>query len=348
MSADFLFCVSALSPLKNIGSWLDVLCEAGHPLDDFIVTPHETSVSSSEPSPQHALSTEDPLMMYWKSRQAIHSASQFAEMRSVATTPITLKKKPATSERKKRQLPSIPRPQTSLQAGSSTVLAWNSILARKHCEAVQNDRRFWGNRLKMLHREVEKAQHSLDKMRSKGSGSNGTVIQSETIAAQLEQERIREAKIRQEKSEVIKAHKNAHKNAVRLAHQQAIQDKIEQGKMSKLHAENHKKIIEAIRQEEYEERCRRREKIQQEKVAAHLKRVRERAMRDEETRQTYENRCNDIKEESRNEEEQTMLAIQESSKLVQKIRRLRQLEQDALRTGQALRSLGTHLYEESM
>lgn len=368
-----------MSPLLGIGSWIQVLLEVDESydlsqfLDCFDSTERERfrdegngpadgdrdychdGEAADEPQPQ----TQDSLISYWQSKSLLTQAVHHRTEESTATSRHSPSRRPASQATANhgRRLPSLQHSRASTSLGgtrratpgatsnTSDVLAQESIIARRGLQAARADRTFWSNRLKMLHRELERAQSRVDHMRSSSSRFQVSKIANESIAAQLAEERRRDAQMRQERAEHIRASQEAHKRAVRQAHQQIIQDKLERGRLSKIHQRNHQSIVEAMRREEFAEKCRKREKIQQAKVVALLKRVRERAMRDEEIRQSYQMRIQHTHDEERDDSRTTLRLVQESSKLVEKIRKLREVEQIATASGLALRSLDTQLYQ---
>jgi hypothetical protein len=220
-------------------------------------------------------------------------------------------------------------------------LALNSLHARRSLEKAQEERNFWKNRLQMLYREVDKAQVRVDQVRNKDSKFVVSAVINESVAAQLAEERRRDLALRKEKAQSIRASKAAHKAAVRQAHTQTIQNKIEAGQLMKVHQRNHQAIVESLKRQEFEQKCARRAEVQQSKAVGILKRLRENAMRQEEIRRNYSLRTQHVVEEKARCEEEAMLYLEEASKVVARIRRLREVEAEAQTTVLAQRSLNS-------
>ena len=296
-----------------------------------------------EPVPLYGASNVDPLMSFWQRHSQLDS-------REPSTRPTT---KVEARRKKKARRANTPLKSLNLSRPSTVAterhrplpdIARKSLDARRSLERAKQEKEFWANRLKMLHRELDKAQAKVDIARTKDTKFEVSTVVNETVSAQLAEERSRDYALRQEKAQSIRAHKAAHRQAVRQAQSQIIQNKIEAGRLMKVHQRNHQAIVESLRKQEFEEKCQRRSEVQQSKVVAMLKRVREQAMRQEEIKRNYSLRVEHVKDEERRCHEISLQSVEQSSKLVAKIRQLRQLESQSASSRFALRSLDTTMY----
>ena len=311
-------------------------------------------VDFDEQVPQRTNSNPDPLLNYWKNR-SLMLAEECQEGQPRPSSTRSLPKidfaKPPRATESSEQRRNDGRTVGSLRPNSRTLspllhapkesanLACKAIAASRAKECACRDLSFWTNRVKMLHREVEKAQAQVDQRRSQSHRFEVSTILNETVSSQLQEERKREVMLRQEKADAIRLHRQSHRDAVRKAQSQIIHAKIEVGKVLRVHAENHKAIVNSMKQDEFEKKCQKRSRIQQEKVVAMLKRVREAGLHKEEVKRRYEMHIQHVLEEKDEEEEQTIQCIEESSKLLQKMRRLKELQFAAGLNENALRSL---------
>lgn len=225
-------------------------------------------------------------------------------------------------------------------------LADESLRARGALDSAKDEKKFWCNRLKMLQRELDKAQSRVDAARNKDTRFEVSAVVNETVAAQLAEERRRDFALRSEKAQAIRSHKAAHRQAVREAQSQTIQNKAESGRLLKVHQRNHQAIIDTLKKKEYDEKCKRRAEVQQVKVVSMLKRLREKAMRHEEIRRNYALKVENVRQEEKEYQEQSVEAVEEASKLVAKIRKLREVESSTRTSYFVLRGLDSKLYTE--
>jgi hypothetical protein len=198
-----------------------------------------------------------------------------------------------------------------------------SLIKQRHREA-NAEMQFWSCRAQLLKREVEKLENEAasKKIQQKISSINEDMIS--TLMAQLEQEREKSEKLRQERMATIKAERKAHHEALYHAISVVRNVKYELSSTVRMRT---KQAEEHVRQEKSEialQKSNLRHNVQQNKVTSLLTRVRDRALREEETARLYEHKMARLEAEEVEKHTKTLELIQESSKLVQRLRVLRE------------------------
>jgi hypothetical protein len=264
---------------------------------------HPLNNASSEPAPQ--ASPADPLVQYWQSRTA-----------------------------------DINKSHSHLSAGRELTLAERSIAARRAADEVRAQHQFWSNRLRLLKAEALKIEakqsqqqtslkhHHHDRSASPSGGENDEALNvsslaAQTLSAQLEEGHRREAGIRKERAAAIQLQRTTHTQTLRDARRAMLENRREISRQIRMHSENHESIVEALRADDLAARCKQRDAVQHQKVAMLLKRVRNAAMRAEEAKLLYEEKIQQLTDDQQEQRAAIVGIVQESSKLVQKIRRLR-------------------------
>lgn len=301
-------CVES-SPNHNLKllSWLGVLVTPHREEKTVNVVPEEQAAqarpsSRSEPEPQ----TADPLIAYWKDKNcsAEPNVTETSTQRSLKRT----------SLQSTKVLPQISRE-----------LAERSINAHHTKDATEKEFVFWSNRLRLLQREVEIAQkNSASSTTSRGSSEASHSFVSEAINSQLEDERRRVEALRRERLKANKILRESHAKALRETHRAILESKREASNRIKQERAEAQLFVEEVRSKELHKRSQLKETIQHEKVVMLLKRARDKAMRFEETRSIYEQRIQQIEKEEEEQQRLTSQLIQQSSKLVQKLRHLKE------------------------
>ena len=295
------------APTKSPAS---VVVDQQRPRQSRPVSSEVLNTGAKEPTPQNCSNgsvTQDPLVSYWQSR---------------------------TSEARSRSHAS------SSDDGAELTLAERSIIAKRSVEETRQQHLFWTNRLRLLKSEalkIETKQHQQPASTNSTQEHTATNVSSfatQTTTAQLEEGRRREAGIRKERAAAIRLQRVTHAKTLREAQRAMLENRRELSRQTKIHAENHASIVEALRTEDFEERCRRRDKIHHEKVAMMLKRVRDAAMRAEEAKLLYEEKIQQRQEDEEAQQLEIIAIVQESSKLVQKIRQLRKGGQNPSTSGE--------------
>lgn len=230
-------------------------------------------------------------------------------------------------------------------------LAERSIAARRAVEEVRAQHQFWVNRLRLLKAEALKIEAKQQQQQLHGNNSshiasssathgasatstshssadesqtmNVSMLATQTLNKQLEEGRRQEAGIRKERAAAIALQRTTHAKTIREARNALLENRRDLSRQVRSHSENHQSIVEALRAEDLQDRCKQRDKVQHEKVAMMLKRVRDSAMRAEEAKQLFEEKIQHLLADEETQQSEIVAIVQESSKLVQKIRTLR-------------------------
>lgn len=204
----------------------------------------------------------------------------------------------------------------------SKTLASRAVAAQRRREATQREYEFWTNRLKLLRKEAESAERSLSSSQIVVEHHSSAI--SSALRSQLEEERSRSETLRQDRHDANKIQRDAHRKALREAMQANLLLKRENSNFRRQESRESSVFVEEERNRELHRRALLKESVQQDKVVNVLKRARIRAMKAEETKRTYEQRVEMIEEQDRRQQAVTAAVIQETSKLVQKLRQLQE------------------------
>ena len=211
---------------------------------------------------------------------------------------------------------------TTSEKVSGKKLSRSCVEAKRTKDSLVEQKLFWENRLLLLKREAERAKVASHLRRLTTSSATKSVIGSETVERQLEEERQHAERARQEKLQAIEQHKALHKKALRQALQQRIYEKLTASRESKQCAEERRSLVLRLREEVSETKRQKRDKVLAERAKARDRAERIRALRTEEATRNYEARIRHIQEEG--EEVGVVIKgyMQESQKLLDKLKRL--------------------------
>lgn len=194
-------------------------------------------------------------------------------------------------------------------------------------KSLDEQRRFWENRLLLLKREAEKAKASAHLRRLATTTASRSAVGSKTVEKQLEEERSHNERARIEKLHAIEEQKAAHRKALRQALQQRIHDKLSTSKESKRSAEERRSLVQRLRDEVSDTKKQKRDKVLSDRQKARDKAARTRAMRNEEATRNYEAKIRHIQEEGEEVDSIIKGYMQESQQLLETLKRLEGLQQ---------------------
>jgi hypothetical protein len=287
---------------------------------------------SDEPVPRRQPQPDANVVEYWRNRTR-------------ALTPGPLQLNTAAL--------SPPRPR-SMTAGAKPgqrrrridVVGDRASRVRRACDAAKDDSAFWKNRLHLLKREMERAQQQLDAVRLQSSKAEVATVLSETVEAQLDLERHRASMLKQEKRDHIQAQNLEHRIALRQSQQSLFQTKHERSRGLKADSRRADAALQQTRVEVLQRKSEVRATVQRQKVQAMVLRVRDVTMKREASRRSYEAHISAVEETTATHQTAMLTNINESSNMVERIRRLKALRAQAVASNSAFHALNSSLYRE--
>eukprot|EP01002_Notosolenus_urceolatus_P003124 NODE_1823_length_1289_cov_15.359677_g1509_i0.p1 GENE.NODE_1823_length_1289_cov_15.359677_g1509_i0~~NODE_1823_length_1289_cov_15.359677_g1509_i0.p1 ORF type:complete len:420 (+),score=114.04 NODE_1823_length_1289_cov_15.359677_g1509_i0:63-1262(+) len=209
-------------------------------------------------------------------------------------------------------------------------LGGRAVDAKKHAKAASEEEHYWNNRVKLLKMQVEKQEAKLGNLREKNAQVEDDNIRRLHAAADKEEEdrRLkldaegRKELVRQRRLEDLKT-----REAIRQKQEEQLLLNKQKATVTRAEVENQRRIEEFLRYEELENNLRKKEAIQQARQAALLKRVKDRATVQETAHARYQKTIQEKVEEDKLKSTETVDLIDESTKLLTKLKALKSDQQ---------------------
>jgi len=195
--------------------------------------------------------------------------------------------------------------------------------AKNGLRTAEEDVLYWRNRVNMLKQEMDKTIHKIEQARRVNDVIEVSKLLNERTQQALDEQKQSEDNLLEAKRAANRQRSQEQREAIwqaRLCHYEENAGMREQ---VKLEQENNARIIGHIRYEELQDNVKRKEEIQQQKIVALLKRVQDRADKEQEAHRRFEERITKTKEKEGQKQQEAMLMIKESAVLMQHLKALK-------------------------
>jgi len=239
----------------------------------------------------------------------------------------------------------VPAPQRKINASrghvnqrplsQADVQAQRILEARAGLAAAEEDTLFWGNRVKMLKHEMERA-----KARTEAAARLHNIFEdnnqmNERIREALEQQRLQEERLLEAKRAVNQQRRQEQRTNNRQARWGHFEDNWALGEQVKCEHENNTRMIGQVRYEEFEGNVKRTEGVRQQRLGALMKRVQDRAEKVEQAHKHFEDRLARTTQQEEQKTQEAMALMQESAALLQQLQQLKQVQRQVQEQVQA-------------
>eukprot|EP00667_Euglena_gracilis_P008186 EG_transcript_8285 len=190
--------------------------------------------------------------------------------------------------------------------------------------AAEDDVQYWTNRVKMLKHEMDKTIVKIEEARRLHDITEVSAVLNERTRQALDEQKEYQEKLLEAKRLLNRQRRRELKERswqARLAHFEENWGARESLKAEK---DNNQRIIGQLRYEELQDNIKRREEAQQQKMVSLMKRVQDRAEKEDEAHRRFEDRINRTKQREEQKTQEALALIKESALLMQHLQALKE------------------------
>eukprot|EP01012_Entosiphon_sulcatum_P015341 TRINITY_DN20326_c0_g1_i1.p2 TRINITY_DN20326_c0_g1~~TRINITY_DN20326_c0_g1_i1.p2 ORF type:complete len:551 (-),score=123.47 TRINITY_DN20326_c0_g1_i1:2406-4058(-) len=205
-----------------------------------------------------------------------------------------------------------------------------AVDAQRALKISEADVQYWANRVKLLKTEMERAVVKIEAVKRATAVSEIAAAMDQELRMALEEQRAIQEQELAAKRELVRCQKNVVREAASTSLATHYETKRQIRERSRMEHENNARMVQQSRYDELEANIKRKEQIQQQRVVNLLRRVQERALKEDMAARQFEERVQQTLAREKDKQQQAMQMIRESAVMMQHLKRLKDEEHQVL------------------
>lgn len=196
--------------------------------------------------------------------------------------------------------------------------------ARAATKAAEEDVLYWTNRVKMLKHEMDKTIVKIEEARRLNNITEVSTMLNDRTREALEEHRLYQTRLVESRRVLNRQRRQELRERRWQARLGVFEENWGTREQLKQEQENNQRIMGQLRWEELQSNIRRKEEVQQQKMTALMRRVQDRAEKEQEAHRRFEERISKTKQKEEQKTQEALALIKESAVLMQHLQALKQ------------------------